>query len=230
MSGLLSSLGEDRILRLQQRQLKPAIVLTAVLMARVFMLPVVDADASWLMPLNHAVTAIALGYMAATTRRHLEVAATLALVIVGIQVLAVLRLAPPVLDHVQAVAFAVLLVYVFVLMLRDLLVATSADAATMLLAVNCYLLIGVLWAVFYTVTEGLAPGSFAVPGDGGGPVWKDLYYFSFVTLTTLGYGDVQPVSPLARSLAMTEAMAGVLFTGILVARLVGMVAAPRARD
>jgi voltage-gated potassium channel len=228
MVSLLSKLGEDRILRLQRRQLKPAIVLTAVLVSRVFMLPVIDSGTSWLHPVNQAITAIALGYMAATTRRHLEIAATLTLVIIGIQVAALLGLAPPALDHVQAVTFIALLVYVFWLMLRDLFLAREADATTMLLAVNCYLLIGVLWAVFYTLTETLAPGSFALTGNG--PAWKDLYYFSFVTLTTLGYGDIQPLSPLARSLAMTEAIAGVMFTGILVARLVGMYAAPRSRD
>jgi hypothetical protein len=56
--------------------------------------------------------------------------------------------------------------------------------------------------------------------------WSDLMFFSFVTLTTLGYGDITPVTSAARSLAVIEAVFGVLYNAILIARLVGLYRPP----
>ena len=59
---------------------------------------------------------------------------------------------------------------------------------------------------------------------------NNLAYFSFVTLTTLGYGDIVPVAPLARSLAVLEALTGVLFMAVLISRLVGSYKSDRRED
>ncbi len=82
-----------------------------------------------------------------------------------------------------------------------------------------YVLIGVLWASLYSLIETAYPGSFsfAGPKDRSG-----FLYFSFVTLTTTGYGDLLPVSVQARSLAMLEQLTGQLFIAITVARLVSL--------
>lgn len=82
-----------------------------------------------------------------------------------------------------------------------------------------YVLIGVLWASLYSLIETFYPGSFSFAGV------KDrsaFLYFSFVTLTTTGYGDLLPVSVQARSLAMLEQLTGQLFIAITVARLVSL--------
>jgi voltage-gated potassium channel Kch len=85
--------------------------------------------------------------------------------------------------------------------------------------VAAYLLLGVIWAEAYALVEMLHPGSFQGPVHvADGP--RAWLYFSFVTLTTVGYGDVLPVHPLARSLAIFEAVTGSLFLTILLARLV----------
>jgi hypothetical protein len=97
--------------------------------------------------------------------------------------------------------------------------------------VAAYLLLGVLWAYAYAVVGAIRPGAFAGPvNPGDGP--RAWLYFSFVTLTTTGYGDVLPVHPVARSLATLEAVTGSLYLAILIARLVSQaVATPqRARD
>ena len=69
--------------------------------------------------------------------------------------------------------------------------------------------------------ESIQPGSFQISEDEGSVV-SNLSYFSFVTLTTLGYGDVTPSSLPARSLSLLEAVMGLLYVAILIARLVGI--------
>jgi hypothetical protein len=88
-------------------------------------------------------------------------------------------------------------------------------------AIAAYLLLGVLWAQAFALLAHLRPGAFAGPVNfADGP--RAFLYYSFVTLTTVGYGDVLPVHPAARSLAMAEAVTGPLYLAILVARLVSL--------
>ena len=91
-------------------------------------------------------------------------------------------------------------------------------------AVVVYLLLGLMWALAYQLIELQQPGSFnfADAPAIGDTLSARLVYFSFVTLTTLGYGDITAVSPVARTLAMLEAAIGQLFPAILIARLVSM--------
>ncbi len=92
-------------------------------------------------------------------------------------------------------------------------------------AVSVYLLIGGAWYAIYTVIYSLHPGSFiiaAIHNIDGVINWSDFLYFSFSTLTTLGYGDVIPVTSSARSFAMLEAIVGVMYLAIIISRLVGL--------
>jgi len=91
-------------------------------------------------------------------------------------------------------------------------------------AVAAYLLLGVIWAHAYALVGALRAGAFSGPvSSADGP--RGFYYFSFVTLATLGYGDVLPVHPAARSLATLEAVTGTLYLAILLARLVSLAVA-----
>lgn len=89
-------------------------------------------------------------------------------------------------------------------------------------AVAIYLLLGLMWAVAYEMVERLHPGSFRMSGPYVHANLPQLAYFSFTTLTTLGFGDILPLDPVARSLVILEALVGQLFPVILIARLVGM--------
>ncbi len=93
-------------------------------------------------------------------------------------------------------------------------------------AVVAYLLLGLIWAFAYKLVELQRQGSFNSAGLSDVEHDFDpktrLIYFSFATLTTVGYGDITPVHPIARSLAMLEALIGQLFPVILIARLVSM--------
>jgi hypothetical protein len=92
-------------------------------------------------------------------------------------------------------------------------------------AIAAYLLLGVIWAQAFSLVELLRPGAFsgAVGVTGSPHPWL---YFSFMTLTTVGYGDILPVHPAARSLAMLEAVTGPLYIAVLLARLVSLAVAP----
>jgi hypothetical protein len=85
-----------------------------------------------------------------------------------------------------------------------------------------YLLLGITWALLYSYIELIAPNSFSfVSEDSVQTKGSALFYYSFVTLTTLGYGDILPVSQFARMVTYLEAVTGVMYTAILVAGLVG---------
>jgi len=108
--------------------------------------------------------------------------------------------------------------------LYDVLKSTSIGPDDICGALCVYVMIGVIWSYFYAVTLIFNPQALALPEIQ--PVEAHLSgtltYFSFVTLTTLGYGDIQPVTPLARTLCWLEAMIGQIFMTVLIARLVGL--------
>lgn len=89
-------------------------------------------------------------------------------------------------------------------------------------AIAAYLLLALMFAAAYGWINALVPDAFAGLKFEGHDPMQGFVYFSFVTLTTTGYGDVTPVAAFARSLAMMEAVLGQLFPAILLARLVSM--------
>jgi hypothetical protein len=106
--------------------------------------------------------------------------------------------------------------------------AGTVDTEHLFAALDTYLLVGLLFGVGYSVLDLVAPASF------GSPVESDLsltrgVYFSFVTLATLGYGDIVPASGIAKGIAILEAVAGQLYLAVLVARLVTLYGRERTR-
>ncbi|MCL5022473.1 MAG: potassium channel family protein [Nitrospirae bacterium] len=92
-------------------------------------------------------------------------------------------------------------------------------------AVAAYLLLAMSFALAYFLIEVMLPGSFRFPNGVmilDDQSWKVFYYFSICTLTTLGYGDITPMGPLARNLTMAEALIGQLYPAVLLARLVSL--------
>ena len=96
----------------------------------------------------------------------------------------------------------------------------------LLAAASAYLLLGLAWSGIHAALTLLDTASYASPGADELD-WGALVYFSYVTLTTLGYGDVTPRTEPAQAAATIEAITGVFFLGFLVAR---MLAAPEAED
>jgi voltage-gated potassium channel len=86
-----------------------------------------------------------------------------------------------------------------------------------------YLLMGLIWAILYGLIFQFWPGAFnGMEGVNGKVSMDTLLYYSFVTLAGLGYGDITPIVPLARTLAYFEVISGQLYIAVLLAGLVGL--------
>ena len=94
-------------------------------------------------------------------------------------------------------------------------------------ALSAYLLVGVFFGSFYWLLEQIRPGSFTFAGDFSS---NSGIYFSFVTLATLGYGDIVPRTDVARGLAIVEGVGGQLFLAVLIARLVSLYASGKGAN
>lgn len=111
---------------------------------------------------------------------------------------------------------------------------TSISIDAVVVAFNGYLILGMAWGLLFMCTEMAFPGSFSLGAAGELPTsilaytnqqWSSFFYLSMVTITTVGYGDVTPISALARNLAVLEAVLGQFYLAVVVARLVGLVSA-----
>ncbi len=117
----------------------------------------------------------------------------------------------------------IFLVLVCGAMLRQVFKPGAVNSHRLRGACAVYLLLGFVFAMVISMVEQTAPGAFSgLDASDANHLIRDAVYFSFVTLTTLGYGDITPTSDLARSLVIVEAVAGQLFLAILLARLVSM--------
>ncbi len=106
---------------------------------------------------------------------------------------------------------------------KQVLFTGAVDANRIIGAICIYLLMGLIWALMYLFIAQAIPGAFNGVEQ---LVWYDNFadvaYYSYVTLTTLGYGDISPVAPIARFLVYMEALVGVFYMAILVASLIGV--------
>ena len=106
---------------------------------------------------------------------------------------------------------------------KQVLFTGKIDGNKILGAICLYLLLGLIWAVLYTLLQLELPGSFQAMQQNKQwfMLFPDFVYFSFVTMTTLGFGDISPLLPVSRFLVYLEAIVGQFYLAILVASLVG---------
>jgi len=118
------------------------------------------------------------------------------------------------------------LVYAVSMIISHLFRRSDVDVDTILGAVVTYLLVAVAFTLVFEIIELRNPGSFSGIPDNAGSHRQELgsamMYFSLVCITTMGYGDVVPVSSLARPLAVLEGVFGQLYLAVMIARLVGL--------
>jgi Ion channel len=126
----------------------------------------------------------------------------------------------------------VLIAFVVANLLRFVLRAPSVNVEVLCASISAYLMLGLLWTVAYWLVDQLTPGAFAFNINAGRQTMSgfNAFYFSFVTLSTVGYGDITPVSKVARMLAAMEAMTGLLYVAVLIARLVSLYSTRKSND
>ncbi|MCP4400405.1 MAG: hypothetical protein GY801_24250 [bacterium] len=138
---------------------------------------------------------------------------------------------PLILALLSPLSFMLFMAFTALVLLLFVLTVSQVDEDLLYGAIAIYMLIGGTWAMMYTILEELRFGSFAIAAahDLDGVVtWFDLLFYSFATLTTLGYGDIVPVTSQARALAVIEAIIGVMYLAIIISRLVGIFIAKEA--
>lgn len=126
---------------------------------------------------------------------------------------------PPELFVTAALIFVT---FVIARLMAYILRAPRVNAEVLCAGISAYLLLGIIWAMAYIVVARLVPNAFTFSAPGNIMHGFTAFYFSFVTLTTVGYGDICPVAPAARMLTIMESMTGTLFVGMLIARLVSL--------
>jgi len=119
--------------------------------------------------------------------------------------------------------------YAAINILRIIAKSEKVSKETIFAAIVAYLLIALMWAFLYMILELVSPGSFSFPDKEHWGESMQFEYFSFVTITTLGYGDITPLTDKASALAMIEAVVGQIYLVVLVAWLVGMHVSQRSK-
>ena len=126
----------------------------------------------------------------------------------------------PSLDMLSNILGGLLLAYTAAIIVHHLFAEDKITGDMIMGAICVYFLMGLIWAFVFSTMEILQPGSFNMAQ---GQVGQSAFtYYSYVTLTTLGYGDITPISAPAKSLAILEAITGQLYIAVLIARMVGI--------
>lgn len=127
--------------------------------------------------------------------------------------------------------------FTVIVLLRQVIHDTTVTLDTIAGAICAYLLLSAIWALVFLLIELSHPGSFQVNGHPfdaplliGGSRVPDFIYLSLITLSTVGYGDIVPVTRPARMLAALEGVIGQLYLAVLIARLIGLHASRRSRS
>jgi hypothetical protein len=131
------------------------------------------------------------------------------------------------------VAGLFLIAFVVARLLRFVLRAPSVTVQVLCASISAYLMLGLMWTMAYWLVDQLTPGgAFSFNTNAGTRSMNGFtgFYFSFITLSTVGYGDITPVSRIARWLAAMEAMTGLLYVAVLIARLVSLYSSPKSDD
>jgi len=116
----------------------------------------------------------------------------------------------------------IVLAFAIISILKYLFAEETVTRQTISAAVAVYLLIALMWTFIYRLIENLYPGSFAVAHDNLHTAENIYLYFSLVTITTLGYGDITPIGSQAIALSVLEAITGQIYLVVVVAWFVGL--------
>ena len=222
---VMRRLGVDRFSTVQL-----LIVLAALLIAAPF---VEELEGGHLiLTLLFSLVLLAAVFAVAHRKRSLAIALVLAIPAITARWVNLLR---PDLVHPAVFLVCALLLLAFVIghLLHFILHAPVVTVEVLCASIAAYLMLGLMWTVAYWLVDQLTPGgAFSFNTTRGAQSMNGFtgFYFSFITLSTVGYGDITPVSRAARWLAAMEAMTGLLYVAVLIARLVSLYSSAKPED
>jgi len=166
-------------------------------------------------------------YVAGTNLKGLVVGIMLAVPTIVLSFISDADAWPP--DNITIVFIVAMIGFIgfaTVTVIREVLLAEQVTIHTISGAIVAFLLLGLFWALLYLLAEGLEASSFSLNIDVNRAEYSsDLFavltYFSLITLTSTGYGDITPITDVTRSLSAMEAIVGQMFLAVLIAWLVG---------
>jgi hypothetical protein len=202
----------------------PYTFLFASIVALFILLPLVENRAGVLVPLLFLLVVLSVLRTLGLHRGFLRFCLTIGLL--GFALQAAVRLAglSATVSHwfqvVAAGLYVLFLSIVIVVFVQKIFTEENVKLDTIKGGISVYFLMGCLWAFLYQLLLLVTPEAISIAHYTGR--WSDYLYFSFTTLTTLGYGDIVPVSGMARNLTILESSLGQIYMTVLIARLVGL--------
>lgn len=185
--------------------------------------PYIETSIAKLPPLLLTITNLAvigsIIYAVSINRKQIVVGLT-----IGLPTLIFCWIHIPFTQKIALLLTTLLYIYTILLIIPYLIGAKEIGSEEIYGAISLYFLLGLTWATIYQELEWFYPESLQFIGyhqQNTELIWSDYLFFSFTTLTTLGYGDIIPVNSNARSLSIIETTTGVLFLTVMVARIIG---------
>jgi len=207
--------GPDR----QNNLLKTNIVLLIALIVIIFLMPSISLKIPVISRVLLVLVVVSGLFAADFSWALFRILQFFALVVIGVTVLGMFLPESDFLTYLTFSLNTIFFILITIALITHVAGASKVSSATLLCAVNSYLLIGLSLAMLFILLDLLAPNSFNLGGNEDR--FSTFVYYSFVTLTTLGYGDILPLTPVARSLAAFTALFGQLYLVIIMAFLIG---------
>src|SRR6266700_3257473 len=207
----------SRVLRLRRFSMVQLLIALALL---IFFAPFVEAIKGGALIVSVLLSLVLLSAVLAVASRRRTLTVALLLAIPAVAGRWINHFQPHlVAPAVFLIAGLILVAFFVVNLLRFVLRAPSVNVEVLCASISAYLMLGLIWTMAYLLVEQLTPGAFAFNTTTGTKETMEgfnAFYFSFITLSTVGYGDITPVSKVARMLAATEAMTGLLYVAVLI--------------
>ncbi|TFH26837.1 MAG: two pore domain potassium channel family protein [Bacteroidia bacterium] len=204
----------------QKSLLKTNIVLLIALSVLIFLMPVIPLDIPLLSRILLGLVVVSGLFAADFSSSMFRILLSFATVVIGVTVLGLFLSESDSLAYLTFSLNTIFFVLITIALITHVAGSTNVSSSTLLCAVNSYLLIGLSLSMLFIILDLTVPDSFNLAGDEAN-IFSTFLYYGFVTLTTLGYGDILPLTPLARSLATFTALFGQLYLVIIMAFLIG---------
>lgn len=200
--------------------LRTNVVLLVALSIFIFIVPAIPSRGILLTRILLSIIVITGLFAADFSKTAFRILATLGTLAIIVSILDLMFPASPVTNIMAFSLNTLFFAIVTVALVAHIASAREAFGSTIIAAINSYLLIGLTLSILFQILDLFIPGSFTQIESAEGSL-SSFIYFGFVTLTTLGYGDISPTTPLARSLASFTATFGQLYLVIIMALIIG---------